>query len=404
MTVDLGDLKFEMWPIGKLRAAEYNPRGMTDAERINIRNSMQRFGVVVPAVVNTHPDRVGVVVGGNQRVKIARDDLEYTKYPCALVSLDLKAEQELNIRLNKNQAHWEDALLRQMDEGTLLDAGFSADEIDAIFDEPPDPGAGTGWEEPPEPPDEARSKLGELYTLGHERHRLYIQDSTVPENVAALMDGQRAAMVFTDPPYGVQFQGKGGDAIEGDITYTAIPLFFETLRHVLAEKSWCYVCGGSNNSSLYLRMFERYFRMTPRIIVWDKMALNMRHNGYHSSYELIFHAYSPGAGALWFGPRDGEGATDVWHVPRPSVKEREHLTEKPVELPARAIGNSCQKGGVVYDPFGGSGSTLVAAEQSGRRCYMMEMDPRYADVILDRWSELTGEDPVRSDGVAWSDV
>ena len=197
------------------------------------------------------------------------------------------------------------------------------------------------------------------------------------------MGGDKADMVFTDPPYGVEFQGKGGDSIEGDISYALIPLLFADLADIIAEKCWIYVCGGSSNFALYARMFDRYFRNWPRVIVWDKGRMTMRHNGYHSNFEFIYYTFTKGAGDLWFGSRAGEQATDVWHVQKPN-NDRLHLTEKPVDLPARAIGNSCPPGGVVWEPFCGSGSTLVACQNLGRRGRGIEVSPEYCAVVLER--------------------
>lgn len=238
---------------------------------------------------------------------------------------------------------------------------------------------------------------GDVWELGP--HRLYCGDSTHLDAVLAFMLDDRADVIFTDPPYGVQYQGDGGDSIAGDVTYTAIPLMFSILPEVLKPGAWLYICGGSTNMSLYSRLFERYFRMTPRLIVWDKGRMVMRRNGYHSCCELIYVGYVKGGGATWHGSRAGEGATDVWRVDSPG-EEREHLTEKPVELPRRAIMNSTPAGGIVFDPFAGSGSTLLAAQILGRRCYAIEIEPTNCEIILRRYRDLTRETPVRERSIA----
>ena len=230
------------------------------------------------------------------------------------------------------------------------------------------------------------------------RHRLLCGDSTNAEDVARLMRGEKADMVFTDPPYGVQYQGAGGDAIAGDITYTAIPLMFAIMPTVLSGTAWFYICGGANNGSLYSRMVEHYYRMTPRIIVWDKGGTVMRHNGYHSAYEFIYYGYQEGGGAKWYSDRAGEGATDIWRVAKPTTAEREHLTEKPIELPQRAIRNSCPPLGVVLDFFLGSASTMAAAETLGRTCYGLELSEEYVAVALERMSAMGLEPRLVTDG------
>jgi DNA modification methylase len=129
----------------------------------------------------------------------------------------------------------------------------------------------------------------------------------------------------------------------------------------------------------------------PRVIVWDKgNTAVLRRNGYHSCYELIYYAFREGGGGRWFGPRDSEHADDIWRHRVEHGDERVHLTQKPVALPRRAIENTCPAGGIVFEPFGGSGSTLIAAEQAGRRCALMELDPLYCQTILDRWEAFTG--------------
>jgi DNA modification methylase len=161
----------------------------------------------------------------------------------------------------------------------------------------------------------------------------------------------------------------------------------------LAKKAWVYFCGGWTNISLYAKMFEYYLRLVPRVIVWDKQSMTMRHNGYHSSYEFIFVGYTEGAGDVWFGSRAGEAATDVWRIAKPTNNERQHLTEKPVELPERAMGNSCPPNGIVWDPFLGSGTTLIACERLCRRCRAIEISPAYCAVSIQRWVDMTGGEP-----------
>ena len=215
-------------------------------------------------------------------------------------------------------------------------------------------------------------------------HRLMCGDSTDAGDVGRLMGGEKADLVWTDPPYGVQYQGAGGDAIAGDITYTAIPLMFAIMPEHLSGNAWVYVCGGSNNASLYGRMMEHYFRMTPRFIIWDKGGTVMRRNGYHSAFECVYVCYQKGGGARWYAERDGEQATDIWRVSKPSGDERTHLTEKPVELPLRAIRNSCPPGAIALDFFVGSGGCFVACEQTGRIGYGMEISEKYCSVTLER--------------------
>ena len=137
--------------------------------------------------------------------------------------------------------------------------------------------------------------------------------------------------------------------------------------------------------------------MMPRIIVWDKTRMVMQRNGYHSAWELLYYGYRDGGGAMWHGSRAGEGATDIWRGSPPSNLARLHPTEKPIVLAERALTNSCPSGGIVLDPFAGSGSTLMAAERSGRVCWAAEIDPTHADTIVRRWEGETGHKAHRHD-------
>ncbi|MCC6192276.1 MAG: site-specific DNA-methyltransferase [Anaerolineales bacterium] len=236
-----------------------------------------------------------------------------------------------------------------------------------------------------------RVEFGQLWQLG--RHRVLCGDGTRREHVARALDGRQADLVWTDPPYGVNYTSTTGDAIDGDLTLAAVALFFALLPDVLAPKAWVYVCGGWANMVLYSRLFEHHLRLLPRVIVWDKLAMTLRRNGYHSRYEFVYFGYVGGAGNRWLGSRGGEAATDLWRVMRPPTGKRHHPTEKPVELPARAIANTCPAAGLVYDPFLGSGGSLLAAEAAGRTCIGIEQAPEFVAVELQRWADLTGQVP-----------
>jgi DNA modification methylase len=226
-------------------------------------------------------------------------------------------------------------------------------------------------------------------------HRLLCGDSTKAEDVERLMDGNKADMVFTDPPYGVNIQGgKNNSTIAGDLTQTAIPFSFDlAVSTATKESARLYFCGGEGNIGLYAKLFERFCRQLPRHLIWVKESHVMKPNGYHNQYEIIFHGYKAGGGGLnnWFGGRTEDEASDVWQLKRDNRSDYLHPTQKPTSLPARAIKNSAPAKGLVYEPFGGSGSTLIASEQTGRVCYNMELDPKYCDVIVKRWEDFTGK-------------
>lgn len=234
-------------------------------------------------------------------------------------------------------------------------------------------------------------KEGDIWKLGN--HRLMCGDSTTPEDVTKLMAGERADMIFTDPPYGVNIKAVGNkqNRILGDITQTAIPFSFDmACRLGLKPKAHLYFCGSEKNLAMYEKLFDRYLHNIPRHLIWVKNGFTMKQNGYHNQYEIIYFGYNEGAGDIWYGGRKEEDASDVWRINKDKASDYVHPTQKPVEIPARAIRNSSPVGGSVLDLFGGSGSTMIACEQLDRKCYMMELDPHYCDVIIARWEKLTG--------------
>ena len=391
--------------LGDLKPWDRNPKSISKNHARRLIEYWQRIGQFQTIAIGPG----GEVYDGHQRLSclLSVYGASYV-VKCLRASRPLTDEerQELVIAAHvgtTGQFDWD--ALSGWDAGQLQEWGMDAETLaswradaialtemlEAAKEEPPeDPGAQI------DKADELREKwgveTGQLWKLGE--HRILCGDCLDSENVALVLSGEKAQMVFTDPPYGVNYEGGGGDSIAGDTTYAAIPIFFDIMAHeVLAEKAWFYVCGGSSNMGLYSKLVDRYFHTFPRVIVWDKGAMTMRHNSYHSSFEMIYFGYTKGAGDWWFGSRAGEQAADVWHVAKPTNKERSHLTEKPVELPYRAIVNSCPPDGIVFEPFSGSGSTLIASEQAGRRCFAIELSPAYVAVAIQRWVDMTGGTP-----------
>jgi DNA modification methylase len=232
--------------------------------------------------------------------------------------------------------------------------------------------------------------MNKLWKLGD--HRLMCADCTEESNVKLLFDSEKADMVFTDPPYGVNLKSNGGKSIMGDLSQVLIPFSFDLSVNIATkDKAWFYFCGTSLNAAMYSKILNRYLFSIPQIIVWKKNGFVFRHNGYHSQFEFIFYGFKQGGGGRWFGGRKEHEASDVWEIKKDASKYYLHPTQKPVELPARAIRNSSDVGMIVYDPFCGSGSTLIACEDLKRRCYAIEIDPYYCDVIIKRWESATGK-------------
>lgn len=376
--------------VAELKAYENNPRKNKKAVEA-VAKSIDTFGFKVPIII----DKDGVIIAGHTR-KAAAEELGLEVVPC-IIADDLTPEQAAAFRLADNKtaelSEWDDDKLAEEIKALrdfavdLSEFGFDLSE----FEERAEVEEVEDEEEEQEEEIVPRMKAGEVWQLG--RHRLMCGDSTDKADVLKLLNGARADMVFTDPPYGVNVEGgKNNNTIAGDLTQTAIPFSFEICTEVATkENARFYFCGGEANIGLYFKLFERYLRQMPKLLVWVKENQVLSHNNYHKQYELIFFGYKKGGGNLWFSSREMQDASDVWNVSRDPSKTYVHPTQKPVELPARAIRNSSKKGDIVFEPFSGSGSTMLACEQLERTCYAMEIDPVYCEATLRRWERLTGE-------------
>ena len=361
-------------PIEKLNPAAYNPRKDLqpgDPEYEKLKRSIQEFGYVEPIVWNK---RTGNIVGGHQRYKVLLD-MGMREVDCVVVDLDETKEKALNLALNKIQGDWDyiklKDLLQELDTGEfdLELTGFDMDEIEDLMTQFHVPGE-IVEDEAPEPPEEPVTKPGDLWILG--RHRLLCGDATVVEDVERLMDGKKADMVFTDPPYGLGgYAGRSGkfNAIKGDDE--DVEKFYQCIPKTKERYIW-----GN------WQVLKTVIQEQPRdVIVWVKNNFGMG-KGYRGQYEICFY----------FGNFDGSDS-DVWQIDK-DVNYK-HPTQKPVALAARALKNSSKLEDIVLDLFGGSGSTLIACEQLNRTCYMMEIDPVYCDVIIRRWENFTGQKAVK---------
>ena len=370
---------------------ENNPRKNDEAVKY-VAESIKEFGFKVPIVI----DRNNVIVAGHTRYKAAKK-LNIKEVPC-IVADDLTDEQVKAFRLADNKvaekAEWDFELLS--DE---LDGLFDFDMTVFGFDEEEE-------EEKPEvheddyeiePPEEPKAKLGDIYKLGN--HRLMCGDSTSLEDVGLLMGEDKASMGFTDPPWNVNYGAvKDGNA-QGYKPRTILNDFmgtedfkefmnkaFASLNFAMADGAMTYVVMSAQEwGNMMLTLAQNNYHWSSTII-WNKDSLVLSRKDYHTKYEPIWYGWKEGTRLC---PLEDRKQSDVWDIPRPK-KSEEHPTMKPVELVARAITNSSKKGDVVIDLFGGSGTTLIASEQTDRCCRMMELDPKYVDVIVNRWEQLTG--------------
>jgi DNA modification methylase len=283
-------------------------------------------------------------------------------------------------------------------EGDYTATGWEPETAAAFMgSRSPDPPGGLGDPDdiPDEDPVDPQTERGMVYRLGH--HLLMCGDATKRDDVRTLMAGQRAPIMVTDPPYGVAYhankKGQKAASIAGDLTQSVIPVGFAVAVEIALDgDARIYMFGGTSNWGMYSSLFDHHLRMQPRPIVWVKEGFILRPNHYHSQFEMVYFGWKGTGGGMehWYGDRS---QSDVWKVTRD--RDRVHPTQKPVEVCAAPIRNSCPADGLVYDPFGGSGSTLIAAHMLGRPARIMELDPKYCDVICRRWAQFTNQIPER---------
>ena len=346
----------------------------------NVAESIKQYGFVQPIVI----DRDGVIVIGHCRA-LAAKKLGMEEVPCVCVD-DLTPEQVNALRLvdNKsNESDWDFDLLADELPGLDLSAfdfdwGLPEDQQEEVIED-----MAPAVDEENDPV----AKSGDIWKLGE--HRLMCGDSTSIDAVEALMGGQMADMVFTDPPYGYSYQSnmreksKKFDVLEND---DKILDFFPNIR--LVCNGFVFICTTWKVLDKWLPLFKQYHDLT-NMIIWDKGGGgigDLKHT-FSTDYEVILCSNN---GREIKGERIGS----VWNIPKDSANKYAHPTQKPVKLSEFAIRTTTERGGTVLDLFGGSGSTLIACEQLARRCCMMELDPRYCDVIIKRWEQFTGEKAV----------
>lgn len=364
-----------------------NPR-KNDQAVDAVADSIKRFGFGAPILARKAD---GEIIAGHTRLKAAAK-LGIDRVPVRYLDLDPADAHLLALADNKigEKADWDDEqlarLLAELDDESRAAAGFENDEITKLLDglesaEEADP------DDCPEPPPEPVSQLGDVWRLGE--HVLRCGDS----RDALLWDGVEAEMVWTDPPYGVAYVGKTKDALTIQNDKLSPEKLQQFLRDALglalaATKpggAW-YVAAPPGPLHHQFAIVLHEFDVWRALLVWAKDALVLGHSDYHYKHEPIFYGWRPGAEHRFRGDRK---QTSVLEFARPK-RSAEHPTMKPVELVEYCIKQSSLRGDLVADPFGGSGTTLIACERTGRRCFTIELAPRYCDVIVQRWEKLTG--------------
>ena len=384
-----------------------NPK-QHDAEQISqIAASITEFGFNVPVLVD---DRMNIVAGHGRVMAAKKLGMESVP-TIALSHLNehqKKAFMLADNRLSELGGGWNDELLRveladlQAADFDIGLTGFTEDDFSDSEDDSDDDMDAENQCPAPDDTQYLVTVRGDVWQLGE--NRLFCGDATLREYVCGYIKEERADMMFTDPPYGLNYasqsQSEKFSVIVGDQTQAAIPVSFSvSVEHVLDDNARIYVCGGSINVQMHYQLFDFHLHMFPRMIIWMKENILLRRNNYHSQYEIIFFGWKGQGGdnKYWKGGRTADTCSDVFQIHRDHSKDYIHPTQKPVELSLRCITNSSKKGDIIYDPFGGSGSTLIACEKSGRRCRMIEIDPRFCDVIIRRWQEYTDQQAIHAE-------
>ena len=378
----------------KIKQYEKNPRKNDEAVG-PVAESIKEFGFKSPIIV----DKDNVIVAGHTRYKAAKR-LKLKEVPC-IVADDLTEEQIKAFRLADNKvgeiAEWDFDLLNMELESISFDMssfGFNIlneEEGKEIEEDEYD------LEEKLKNIEEPKSKYGDIYQLG--KHRLMCGDSTKIEDVEKLMNGNKVDLLITDPPYNVNYEGGNGlkiknDNMDNDNFRKFLTDAFSTADSVMKEGAVFYIWhADSEGYNFRGACFDNNWKVR-QCLIWNKNSMVMGRQDYHWKHEPCLYGWKDGASHLWASDRK---QTTILDFDKPT-KNAEHPTMKPVKLFDYQIKNNTKKDDIVLDLFGGSGTTLIACEQNGRISYNMELDPKYVDVIIDRWETLTGEKAILLNG------
>lgn len=438
LKINKQNLKVYQIPVSDLNPSEYNPRKWSKDAVENLTASISTFGLVDPIIANSSPNRKNIVIGGHFRLKIAKD-LGYQEVPVVYVNIpEIEKEKELNLRLNKNTGDWDLKLLSEFDSNLLVDIGFTSEDLDDIF----------GIDETPEEfdlqkelqklnIDEIKIKKGDVYKLGE--NKLMCGDSTIEEDVINLMGGEKADMCFTDPPYILDYlkgKKKAGKAITGfgakrDRRY----LETDSLPPDFTEK-WMGNISKIQNESFSIIVYENWknirtiwgemekYWKVKNMLVWHlpnrtqgfagkyrffskhdiamvgassnaaiPFNLENENEGLQNEYETALYAIS--GKPQWESYKHGKKYQPTDFIEYVASDEKSSgqgiiFGTKPIEILIPYIKVLTKRNDLIIEPFGGSGSTLIAAAKMKRKCHVMEKSPVYCEVIKHRWEKLTG--------------
>lgn len=412
-------MKIDHINIKDLKVATYNPRKWDDKILFDMTESIKRFGLCDPLIVNGAPDRKNIVIGGHLRLKVATA-LGFTEVPVVYLDIpDIEREKELNLRLNKNLGHWDEELLKLFDTNMLMDVGFTPDELNGFFDDVLDiQDDGFNVKEELEKITVPETKPGDIFQLGS--HRLICGSSLDPKVVEKLMGADKASMIYCDPPYNIGLDYRKGIGTNGKYTEDNLvndskstkeyERFIEgSLKNALsASKLDAHVFYWCDEKYVWLlqNLYEKNDIVNRRICFWMK-------NNFDPTPQVAFNKViepcvygTRGSPALNPSVKNlseimnkevnSIGAYDdlmsivqLWLVKRDNTQDYEHPTQKPITLNEKPMKRCSAPGEIILDLFGGSGSTLIAAEQLKRRAFLVELDPTFCDLIIRRYEHFT---------------
>ena len=387
-------MNIEKKNVKDLLPADYNPRKDLqpgDPEYEKLKRSIEQFGYVEPVIWNK---QTGRVVGGHQRLKVLIDS-GITEVDVVVVDMNTEKEKALNIALNKISGEWDTdklALVIADLQGADFDVsltGFDPEELDDLFrDDVKDGVKEDDFDVEAELQKPAFSKAGDLWMLGE--HRLLCGDSTKPETYELLMNGKKAQLVVTDPPYNVDYKGTAGkiknDKMAEDQFEQFLLAAYSQMYESMTDDASIYVFHSDSHGLAFRKAFEEAGFYLSGCCIWKKQSLVLGRSPYQWQHEPVLFGWKKKGKHQWY---TGRKESTIWEFDKPK-KNADHPTMKPVALVAYPIMNSTMTGCLVLDPFGGSGSTLIACEQTGRTCYTVELDEKFCDVIVKRYIDQVG--------------
>jgi DNA modification methylase len=410
MTKNMLDLKIELWPIDQLVPYARNSRTHSETQVAQVAASIAEFGFVNPILVGA--DRV--LIAGHARLLAARK-LEFTEVPVIrLEHLSESQRRALVIADNRLalNAGWDEEMLA-LELGALKEEDFNLeilgmddDELNQLLAADAAAEGLTDEDAVPEVPENPVSRTGDLWLLG--AHRLLVGDATIPADIQRLMTADLAHFVFSDPPYNIDYQGYTkdrlsiqNDQMSAEQFKTFLRNSFQNFRQAVKPAASLYICHSSSWQREFQNALEEAGFQVRCQIIWAKNTFAWGFGRYKFQHEPIFYCHVAGEKDSWYGDKS---QSTLWEENKPTAN-RLHPTMKPVELVERALVNSSKAGDLVLDLFGGSGTTLIGCERTKRKARLMELDPRYADVIVGRYQEYSGKPAVLDgDGRTFTEI